>query len=248
MSTESDKIFLKQLLWLFGGFCLICILAGASRMTKAEWNYVRYADILRMRELLSMFLFAPAISVFFWLFYRCLGRGIVSPFMDILCILSIFAVACGMGIHDPFNCLISTYHKSLGSVDGLNKTIVYMDDKLGHWVFWAGFVLGSWCIGLRQLLSPLDEKMDLKWKLIFTVFSIALMWVMLTNLWDEYPKTREDLVVIGIAVSLLIPVHLLRAGDVALMRMPVVFVIYTAYIGSIVGTLACWQLRYGIFF
>jgi hypothetical protein len=97
-------------------------------------------------------------------------------------------------------------------------------------------------------MAPLKKSMSLKWKMIFTVVSVALLGVMLTNLWDEYPKTKADLMVIGGAVAGLLPFHMFFAAKVSLMRLPVIFVIYSAYIGSIAGTLIRWQFRYGIFF
>ena len=243
-----DDVFLKRLSLLFILFSILCILAGASRLCSASWNLSQYADVLRVRELLSMFVFAPVIAVFFWLFHRCVGRGRVNRGMDVICILSIYAVACGMGIHDPMNCIGSAYKSELASVGNLRDSIVYMDDQLGHWVFWGGFVLGTWCIGINQIMAPLKNAMSLKWKMIFTVVSVALLGVMLTNLWDEYPKTKADLMVIGGAVAGLLPFHMFFAAKVSLMRLPVIFVFYSAYIGSIAGTLICWQFRYGIFF
>lgn len=244
----NDAVFLKRLSLLFILFSLVCILAGASRLSSAGWNLARHADVLRMRELLSMFVFAPVIAVFLWLSYRCVGRGKSNPVMDVICILAIYAVACGMGMHDPMNCINAVYKAELASVPNLRNSVVYMDDLMGHWVFWSGFVLWTWCIGMNHLISPLEKPMTLKWKLIFTVVSVMLLGVMLTNLWNEYPKTKGDLIVIGGAVAGLIPFHIIFAGKVSVMRLPVIFVIYTAYIGSIVGTLICWQLRYGIFF
>ncbi len=244
----SDDVFLKRLAVLFILFSALCLMAGGSRMCTASWNLARYADVLRVRELLSMFVFAPAIAVFFWLFYRCVGRGRANPVMDVICILSIYAVACGMGIHDPLNCIGGAYRSELAAVPNLRGSIAYMDDQLGHWVFWGGFVLGTWCVGVNQLLYPLKDKMALKWSSIFSAVSLALLWVMLTNLWDEYPKTIEDLMVIGGAVGGLILFQLFFTKRVSLLRLPIIFVIYNAYLASIAGTLICWQFRYRIFF
>ncbi|MFO7936488.1 MAG: hypothetical protein R6V06_02650 [Kiritimatiellia bacterium] len=153
-----------------------------------------------------------------------------------------------MGIHDPLNSLQGVYRWELIRFPTLKKSIVFIDDQLGHWVFWGGFVLGSWCVGIQQMCCPLDEKMNFRWMAGFTIVAVLLLWVMLTNLWDEYPKTTEDLSVIALALAVLFAAHRFLAKDVSLMRMPVLFVMYIAYTGSISGTLICWQLRYGILF
>ncbi|MDA3924723.1 MAG: hypothetical protein PF904_08505 [Kiritimatiellae bacterium] len=243
----NDEFLLKRLAALFGIFTLICIAAGASRVAPNGWNFASVADILRVREMLSMLVFAPLIGIMFWMFNRCLAQGRQTLTLDILCILSIYFVACGMGMHDPANRLISAYNAEGMMSKDLRYSIQFIDDQLGHWVFWTGFILGTWCICLQQLLMPLKARMSLKWTTVFLIVSLLLLGVMLTNLWDEYPKTITDLYVIGGAIALPVIAHLLIAPKVSILRLPVLSVLYPAYIGSIIGTLICWQCRYQIF-
>ena len=242
--TTPDDAYLKRLAWLFVLFCSLCALAGASRLSTAEWNLQRCLDVLRVREILSLFVFAPLVSLCFWLFYKCLGRGAAaSIWVDLLCILSIWFIACGMGMHDPANCLQGAYRSELASMETLRNSLAFIDDALGHWVFWGGFVLGSWTLGIRQLLAPLDEKMNFRWLAFFTVVTLALLGVMFTNLRDEYPKTRADLLVIALAAGLPALLHPLLARKVSLLRLPLLLVIHGSYWGSVAGTLLCWQFR-----
>jgi hypothetical protein len=247
--TPCDEARLRGLALLFLCFCVLCLLAGASRLSSADWNLHRCADILRVRDMLSLFLFAPAVSLCFWLFYKCLARGAVtSTWNDLLCILAIWFIACGMGIHDPANCLQSAYRRELAAHDALRGSIEFIDDHLGHWVFWSGFVLGVWTLGVRQILAPLEQKMTLRWRIAFSGFTAALLWVMLTNLWNEYPRTRSDLAVIALAVAPLVPLQMALARRVSLWRLPLLCVLYGACWGSIAGTLICWQVRYRVLF
>ncbi|MFA7172905.1 MAG: hypothetical protein WC340_05740 [Kiritimatiellia bacterium] len=247
MYLDKDKIILRKLAWLFLLFVVVCVAAGASRIATSGFNFVVCFDILRVRELLSMFVFAPLICLIFWLFNRTLSQGQNLWFMDLICLLAIYCVACGMGIHDPANRLLSAYRSGGMMSANVRRSILFIDDHLGHWVFWCGFVLGSWCMGLQQLRTPLKNRMRLHWAVIFLSVSLVLLGVILTNLWDEYPKTFADLGVIGAAVAPLLAAHLIFARKVSLLRLPVLCVIYPAYIGSVVGTLLCWQLRHGIF-
>ena len=242
----DDTVVLKRLAGLFLLFTLICVLAGGSRISAGSWNFILCADVMRVREVLSMFVFAPLICLVFWLFNRSLAQGKDIWALDLLCFLAIYFIACGMGIHDPANRLISAYRSEGVMSADLRRSIVFFDDQLGHWVFWCGFVLGTWTLGLQQLRMPLKSCMSRRWMLFFVLVSLALLGVMLTNLWNEYPKTIVDLYVIGAAGLVLAAVHLIFARGVSVLRLPLLCVIYAAYFGSVAGTLICWQCRYGI--
>lgn len=248
MSTNvdmSDRDVLRRLLGLFAVFAVIALLAGASRMRPPLWQLQPFCDVLRIREGLSMFVFAPAISAVFWLIYRTVGRGESRAAVDVLMVLSVYFVACGMGLHDPANRLEVVYRQPDALSVAARRSLTCLDDQLGHWVFWAGFVLGTWVLGIQQALTPLKEKMAWPWRLGLGCVSAAILWVMLTNLWDEYPKTRLDLGVIVAAVLPPAAVQMAVCRRVVLTRLPVLFVIYPAYFGSVAGTLICWLIRYG---
>lgn len=246
METEmTDKDVLRRLAALFAVFSVVCLLAGASRMWPCAWELRTFGDVLRIREALSMFVFAPALGVLFWLICRTLGRGRSNVAVDVLMVLSIYLAACGMGLHDPTNRMIDVYRSTGALSPEVRRSLVYLDDQLGHWVFWGGYVLGSWVMGVQQVLAPLKEKMSWPWRIGFGSISAALLWVMLTNLWDEYPKTRVDLCVVAAAVLVPLAAHVSLNRKVGLSRLPVLLVIYPAYVGSIAGTLACWLIRYG---
>lgn len=239
--NDPDLTVLRRLLALFATFCAVCLLAGASRMCPPAWQLRSFADVIRIREALSMFVFAPAIGVLFWFMVRTLARGRASRPVEALMVLAIYFIACGMGIHDPTNRMLAAYHGS----DPVYRSLRFLDDGLGHWIFWGGFVLGSWVFAFQQLLSPLREPMSRVWRCGFGAVAAALLWVMLTNLWDEYPKTRADLCVIAGAIVPPLVFHLAVRRDAALSRLPVLCVMYPAYLGSIAGTLICWLIRYG---
>ena len=239
--NDSDLTVLRRLLALFAAFCVVCLLAGASRMCPTAWQLRPFADVIRIREALSMFVFAPTIGVLFWFMVRTLARGRASRPVEALMVLTVYFIACGMGIHDPTNRMLAAYHGN----EPVYQSLRFLDDGLGHWVFWGGFVLGSWVFAFQQVLSPLREKMGRAWLGGFGAVAAALLWVMLTNLWDEYPKTRADLCVIAAAILPPLVFHLAARRGVALARLPVLCVMYPAYLGSIAGTLICWLVRYG---
>ena len=241
----TDGAVLRRLTGLFAVFAGVCLLAGASRMRPPGWQLAGFGDVLRIREALSMFVFAPAISVLFWLIYRAVGRGKAFLAVDVLMVLSVYFIACGMGLHDPANRMEAVYRQTGALSPEVRRSLLYLDDQLGHWVFWGGFVLGTWVLGIQQALAPLKEKMAWPWRTGLGCVGAALLWVMLTNLWDEYPKTRVDLCVIAAAALVPLAVQMTACRRVGLLRLPVLLVIYPAYFGSIMGTLVCWLVRYG---
>lgn len=244
-SNVTDREVLRRLAWLFATFAGVCLLAGASRMRPCAWELQTFGDVLRIREALSMFVFAPVIGVLFWLIYRTLGRGTSYAAIDVLMVLSVYCVACGMGLHDPTNRMVCVYRETGALTPEVRRSLLYLDDQLGHWVFWVGFVLGTWVLGIQQALAPLRERMAWPWRVFFGCIGAALLWVMLTNLWDEYPQTRVDLGVIAAAALVPLGVQAAVCRGVGLLRLPVLCVIYPAYFGSIAGTLACWLVRHG---
>ena len=241
----GDSRVLRRLGYVFAAFVAVCLLAGASRMAPGAWELRPFGDVIRIREALSMFVYAPAICALFWLFCRTLGSGRSHAAVDVLMVLSIYCIACGMGMHDPANRMVEAYRHAGALTPEIRASLAYVDDGLGHWVFWAGFVLGTWVLGLQQVRAPLMERMSTPWRLFFGGVAGALLWVMLTNLWDEYPKTRVDLCVIALAALVPLAGHVACARRVGVWRLPMLFVIYTAYFGSIAGTLLCWLVRYG---
>jgi hypothetical protein len=239
----SDGKTVRTLLVLFAGLAITALAAGASRMSQTGWQMGICGDILTWRVALSMFLFAPAIGVMFWLIARAVGRGNPSPACCVLTVLTVYFVACGMGMHDPMNAMQAAYSASSAVPAPMKRTLDFFDDRLGHWVFWAGFVLGSWVLGIQQVVTPLDRKLSWKAVCAILVASAAMLWVMLTNLWDEYPKTKQDLCVIAWAAVL--PTGAWIGSSVPMRRLPMLVLLLPAYWGSIVGTIACWVKRYG---
>lgn len=241
-NSLEDREVLRRLAGLMMAFAIVSLLAGASRMRPPQWQLGVFWDVLRIREVLSMFVFAPAIGVLFWLIARALGRGRTPVVVQVLMVLSIYFVACGMGMHDPVNRLQSAYPQKMVPAE-IWRSWVYLDDWLGHWVFFTGFVLGTWVVGIQQVLAPLEKPMTWVWRGVFMAITLVLLWVMLTNLWDEYPKTGMDLCVILLAAAAPLMVHLVRARGIVLWRLPVLLMVYPAYLGSVAGTLLRWKLQ-----
>lgn len=240
----SDREMLRRLLLLFVVFCFTSVLAGVSRMWPSAWQLHEIGGSLRYREMFSMFLFAPVICMLFWMICRTVGRGKSSITVDLLMVLAIYCIACGMGIHDPTNRLMSAYSTSTDLSVGVRHALNFLDDSLGHWVFWGGFVLGTWVVGMQQVLNPLDEKMGWPWRIVWGLIALVMGWVMATNLWNEYPSTKADLVIIALAASGVLLFQGVVSRKIELLRQPVLLIMYPAYYGSMIATGVCWCIRW----
>lgn len=234
----SDRKTILLTLGFLGGFAAVALWAGYDRMVLAGWHMRPFGDVLRWREALSMFLFAPAICAFFWGLVRSVGRGAAHPAVEALAVLAVYFIACGMGMHDPADRLESAYPAS-AMAPALRQSLVYLDDALGHWVFWSGFVLGTWVLGLQQARAPLDRPLPGWAAGLLAAADLALLGVMLTNLWNEYPKTLVDLGVIALA-ALPPTAGLVWRRRAGLRRLPMLAVIVPVFWLSIAGTLFKW--------
>lgn len=242
LGVRDDREVLKQLTILMVVFAGVCLLAGANRMVPMMWQLRPFGDVLRIREALSMFVFTPIIGVMLWLLTRCIGRGRTHVAVQVLMVLAVYFIACGMGMHDPADRMRTVYPKSM-LMPEVWRTLVYLDDQLGHWVFFVGFVLGTWVLGIQQILEPLKDKMTCCWRIGYLCIGMGLLWVMLTNLWDEYPQTLVDLCIIALAAVVPFLMHVMLKRKVGLTRLPLLMIIYPVYFGSIAGTLIRWWLQ-----
>ncbi|MBP5511507.1 MAG: hypothetical protein J6Z49_11370 [Kiritimatiellae bacterium] len=240
MQTPStDRKTVRGLLLLLAGLAVVALAAGASRMFWKGWQMAAFADILRWREALSMFLFAPALVVFFWFLVRCVGRGRVNPVVKVASLLAVYFVACGMGMHDPANRMCGFYPAE-AMPPSVRQSLVYFDDVLGHQVFWTGFVLAAWALGVQQVLTPLDGRVSPFAGVLFAGVDLALLFVFFTNLAFEFPQTKQDCRVIMAAATLPTAFWLVRARGRGLLRMPMLLVILPVCWGSVTLTWGYW--------
>ncbi|MBO4287602.1 MAG: hypothetical protein J5985_05495 [Kiritimatiellae bacterium] len=243
MQTPStDRETVRELLLLLAGLAVVALAAGASRRFWKGWQMAPFADILRWREAFSMFLFAPALAVLFWFIVRCTGRGRMHPAIKVVSLLAVYFLACGMGMHDPANRMCGSY--PAGAMQpAVRQSLVYFDDVLGHQVFWTGFVLATWALGVQQVLTPLDGRLPRFAGISLGAVDLALLFVFFTNLAFEFPNTKQDCRVILAAAALPTAVWLFRMRGRGLLRMPMLLVILPVCWGSVALTWGYWLFK-----
>ena len=186
-----------------------------------------------------MFLFAPAFAVLFGFLVRRTGRGRVNPFVAAASLLAVYFIACGMGMHDPANRMCGFYPAE-AMQPSVRRSLAYFDDVLGHQVFWTGFVLATWSVGVQQVLTPLDGRVPSSAAWTIGAVDAALLFVFFTNLAFEFPQTKQDCLVVLAAAFLPTAFWLFRTRGRGLLRMPMLLVILPVYWGSVVVTWGYW--------
>jgi hypothetical protein len=183
-----------------------------------------------------MFVYAPALALLMWGMFRTAADYVVDGW-TLIFLAGLYFLGAGMGMHDTCD-LLGRVYRSLKS-PALHRSFDFFDNRLGHWVFFVGFVLTSVANGVAQLRHPLEQPMAKRWLLVFLVLSLPLAAVMVTNLMFE--RTGVDLAVISFALLVVVGVHVFRGGR--LNRAPLLLVYYPAYAAAVIGPLMYWALR-----
>ena len=235
MAAEHDRARVRAGLLSFLALALVALAAGASRMWPPAFLLRHCGDVLRWREALSMLVFAPALVLLLWQLYRVAADGETGAWA-LTFIAGAYFLGAGMGMHDTCNLLGDVY---VSGPAPIRASLSFFDDRLGHWVFFAGFVLTSVAAGVQQVRHPLAGAMTRGQAGLYFLVCVPLLFVMLTNLMFE--KTGVDLGVIAAAILAIAVCHLRRGGS--LFRLPILCILYPAYGGAVAGTLFYWAVH-----
>lgn len=232
-----DEVRTRRLACLLLALGAAMILAGWSRVWPPAAVLRPCADVMRWRELLSMVVFAPLLSVLLWLVFAVVSENQLEPLAGGF-VAGVYLLGCGMGMHDPCNLLRAAYP---GLPGPLGASLRFFDDDLGHWLFWLGFLTCSIVAGVQQLRHPLAIPMSQRARAFFLLLGLPIAFVMLTNLvWED---TRRDLAVIAATALVTGTMHAVRR--VPLSRTPLLWVLYPPYAAAVIGSLVYWAATGG---
>ncbi|NOY81311.1 MAG: hypothetical protein GXP31_09935 [Kiritimatiellaeota bacterium] len=230
---DSRRIYRLQL--CLAAFSIVAVLAGWSRLRPPQFLLIGCGDVLRLREALSMFVYAPLLVLLLWGMFRAAGDRAMDV-LTVVFLLGLYFIGVGMGMHDTCDLLGRIYP---GVSRELRKSLDFFDNRLGHWVFFAGFILTSLAAGAAQLRHPLSTPLSRRRTAGFLLFSLPLAAVMVTNLMFE--RTSVDLCVVFSALVAILVLHAIyRPG---MRRLPLLLVLYPAYGAALIGPLLYWAVR-----
>lgn len=218
---------------LVGATGVVIVLAALSRKLQLEFLEMKALDALRVRDLLALFLFAPTVIILGWILLKttCVGKSVM---LEGAVILGIFFLGMGFGMHEPMNVLNG---KIANTPKALGESLNFFDNYLGHWLFFAGFVIMTVSLSAAETRDPQENPVP-GWILASTIISgLAVAVSIYGNMFNE--KAGVDIAVLGACLLAMFVFHMIN-GRASLLRIPITLLIYIAFgLGSL-ATLLKW--------
>ena len=222
---------------MLSALCGIIILAGINR--KLDVNWLRYScdNGMRVTDYNVVLLITPLAILCLWGIFSLVYNGTQKPLLIIMFILGTYLLGTGFGMHEPTNFLVVKYRATLPAE--LKSQLAFFDDDLGHWIFFAGFILISLSGVFAELETPFEEKIPWKFFSFPVLIGVCVGVVIFLNMVKE--RTVLDILVILCVIAILGVVHF-KKGFYHLQKLPLVSCLYIAYgLGSL-GTLLAWLI------
>lgn len=234
---KVEKKRLRRIFFCLYAISALILIAGINRLWRSELLRTPVLDVLRVCDLNVMFIFAPLCVI--WLaFLLYFYRGHRNPFTLLIFIIGTYMLGAGFGTHEPFNIVRSVYAQEM--TENIMRTAGFMDDGLGHWTFFAGFVLLSLSIVIAELRNPFSEKIPAFNITVSTVLGLITGFVIYMNM--AWEKTAFDLAVIACCLALVF-LFKLRYGNPQFSRIPMTYTLCVSYGLGLCATLIHWFVR-----
>lgn len=192
--------------------------------------------VLPLRGALYLLVFTPAVVAVLWRLFTIAAAGRPSAWAGWF-VVGALLLGMGLGMHDT-----AAHLGALGRSawpPRAAEACHFYDEKLGHLVFWLGFILTTAATGLAHLDNPVRVRLSWPACAGFALLGAPLAVVMMGNLMFE--RTGRDLAVIGIALGIVLTAH--AAKRVELRRLPLLCMLYPAYLLAVGATLLYWAFR-----
>jgi hypothetical protein len=233
METDDKRRIKGILRWMTAG-CILIVLAGINRL--AHINFLSYycADILRIRDVAAVFILAPLVMFCIWKVFEISG-GMKSRFLLLILVAGFYCIGVGFGMHEPFNVFVSFYRRSL--TPEMERSVIFFDDKLGHWVFFAGFVAICVSLALAELKNPFREALSFRYLALPVFLAVVSGFVIFVNMALE--ETGTDIAVIALTAAFTAGAHFYYSS-LSLKKLPIVFALYISLAGSSTAVILYW--------
>jgi len=212
---------------------LVVMLVSINRLSRLTLGYVAPNEFLRWVDLHNM-LTLPLVSILaFYLLKKAVeANGTPASArahlaVNVAFVAGIYLLGAGYGDHEVTNYLHSRFC-GRGDASPLCRIVVFNDDELSHWVFFAGFVLVNAALMLLQALFPRREAMSGRDSTLIALNAVLIGAGIFANL--AFERIGLDLYVVAL-LALVAFVLLWRLG-----RQPLLVYYATAYGLGLVAT------------
>jgi hypothetical protein len=120
------------------------------------------------------------------------------------------------------------------------KSSIFFDDLLGHWIFFAGFMLISIAGTYAEIKKPYEEKLPMRF--ILPAFAVGLATAVVIFMNMAWEKTATDIATLALTVAIVSVIHFINSS-ISLMRLPATLALYTAYGGGTAATVLYWLIN-----
>lgn len=146
VTTDGESSFARPL----GVLTLLLTMAAWVRLAPVTGRPFPFFghDLVRWRELLTMFVMTPLIT---WSLWDLKRRVRLDGWLETAYVLSLVILLVSMGIHEPMNAL---YRRAEFLPPDVAATVKFWDDDLSHWTFFVGFISINLLLVAGQLRCP----------------------------------------------------------------------------------------------
>ncbi len=213
---------------------ILSVAGGINR--KMPFGILRYdfIDIMKVTDLFGMLFLAPSTLICLFCIFH-IYDGMKSKLLSILFILGAFFLGAGFGMHDPFNIFQRRYSGQL-PLD-IIRSMEFLDDGLGHWLFFAGFALVSLSVCFAELRNQAEENMPAFFVICISLAGLAVAVAICLNMIHE--ETLQDILVLFSVTAAVFSYHL-KKRLLPLKRLPAVMMVYSSYGGGALLTVSYW--------
>ena len=124
----------RRVLVLVSELLVVLVLAAGARLLSFPFLQRPILNIMHFYDFFVLLLFAPTAVLLLWRLLCTVG-GRDNAFAQYLFILGSFLIGVAFGMHEPMNILPRAGAMS----ESVRASVVFFDDHLGHWIFFAGF-------------------------------------------------------------------------------------------------------------
>ncbi|MFA6567722.1 MAG: hypothetical protein WCS96_05875 [Victivallales bacterium] len=225
---------IRKTILLIGLIALVIVLSTLSRKLGLGFLRMKALDALRVCDLLTLFVFAPSVIMLGWTLFKttCVRRSVM---LEGAVIIGIFLLGMGFGMHEPANVL----NGGAGIPKALKESLDFFDNCLGHWIFFAGFMVVTISLSAAETRDPHGCPVP-KWILAVAIVSgLAMAASIYGNMVNE--KTGVDIAVLVASFLAMLAFHMMN-GKASLSRIPITLMLYIAFGLGALSTLLKWWI------
>lgn len=237
MNPSGESSRLRRTILLVVSMGILLLLALVNRKLDCHFLKMRAWDVLRVCDLLTLFAISPLGVAIMWDYMdSCEAKA--RRWLCLVFVLGVFLLGMGFGMHEPSNAMqIAGYSK----IQDVRESLLFFDDKLGHWIFFAGMILSLVALSAAETANPFERPIP-RWMTALSAIAGASGAVSLYGNMVNDQRTSVDMGVVLACLALIALCHW-RSGFAGLNRLPMTLSFYVCLGAGSIATYGVWIVR-----